>query len=67
MLRERLRHVHICVFVHIPAICKEELEVSHVDLPQRNTVALRQRQSNFVHTVIQCPKHKWTHMQRGEK
>lgn len=55
--------VFVFVCVHIPAICKEELKVSHVDLPQRNTVALSQRQSDSVHTVIQCPKHT----QRGGK
>lgn len=49
--------VCVCVRAHLPAICKEELEVSHVDLPQRNTVALSQRQSDSVHAVIQCPKH----------
>lgn len=46
--------------VCIPAICKEELEVGHVDLPQRNTVALSQRQSDSVNTIIQCPKHTGT-------
>lgn len=29
--------------------------MSHVDLPQRNAVALRQRQSNFIHAVIEGP------------
>lgn len=73
LLRERLCdgvHIcvcYVCVCVHVPAICKEELEVSHVDLPQRNTVALCQRQSDSVHAVIQCPKHTRTHMQRGGK
>lgn len=43
------------VFVHVPAISEEELQMSHVDLPQRNAVALCQRQSYFVHAVIQCP------------
>lgn len=52
MLRES-----VCVCVHVPAICKEELQVSHVDLPQRNIVALSQRQSYSVHSVVQCPKH----------
>ena len=59
--------VCVCVCVLVPAICKEELEVSHVDLPQRNTVALRQRQSDSVHAVIQRPEHIRTHMQRGGK
>lgn len=45
------------VCVCVPAICEQELEVRHVDIPQRNTVALCQRQSDPVHTVIQCPKH----------
>lgn len=40
------------VFVHVPAIGEEELQMSHVDLPQRNAVALRQRQSDFIHAVI---------------
>lgn len=56
MLYERLCE-DVCVCVHVPAICKEELEVSHVDLPQRNTVALSQRQSDSVHVVLQRPKH----------
>lgn len=43
------------MFVHVPAISEEELQMSHVDLPQRNAVALCQRQSYFVHAVIQCP------------
>lgn len=63
MLREKLYdgvRICVCVCVHVPAICKEELEVSHVDLPQRHTVALRQRQSDSVHAVIQCPKHTQT-------
>lgn len=50
--------VCMCECVHVPAICKEELEVSHVDLPQRNTVALCQRQGDSVHAVIQRPEHK---------
>lgn len=43
----------ICpVFVRVPAISEEELQMSHVDLPQRNAVALRQRQGDFIHAVI---------------
>lgn len=59
--------VFACVCAHVPAICKEELQVSHVDLPQGNTVALCQRQRDSVHAVIQCPKHMYTHKQRGRK
>lgn len=50
------------VFVHVPAIGEEELQMSHVDLPQRNAVALRQRQSDFIHAVIQGPADR-----RGKK
>lgn len=42
-------------FVRVPAVGEQELQMSHVDLPQRNAVALRQRQSNFIHAVIQGP------------
>lgn len=52
---------YLIVCVHVPAIGKEELQVSHVDLPQRNIVALGQRESNSVHSIIQCPKHTNIH------
>lgn len=55
--------VYVCT---VPAICKEELQVSHVDLPQRNTVALGQRQSNSVHAVIQRPTHTQTNADGGK-
>lgn len=42
-------------FVRVPAVGEQELQMSHVDLPQRNAVALRQRQGDFIHAVIQGP------------
>lgn len=56
-------NVLVCVCMCVPAVCKEELEVSHVDLPQWNIVALRQRQGDSVHTVIQSSKHRHTSRQ----
>lgn len=48
-------HTKAFVFVHVPAIREEELQMSHVDLPQRNAVAPGQRQSDSVHALIQGP------------
>lgn len=55
---KKIREARLTVKCVLPAICEEKLQVSHVDLPQRNAVTLCQRQSDSVHAVIQSPEQK---------